>query len=46
MSDLEQWLIGEATKITDIEFLTRVIIFIVIVNVFVAVASSLSRVGK
>lgn len=46
MTELETWLIGEATSITDIEFLTRVIILIVIVNVFVAVASELAKVGR
>lgn len=46
MSELESWLIGEATSITDIEFLTRVIILIVILNIFVAVASEIAKIGR
>lgn len=46
MTDLETWLIGSADSITDIEFLTRVIILVLIINLFGIIASQLSSVGK
>ena len=46
MTDLEQWLIGEAESITDIAFLARVIILVLIINLFGIIASQLASVGK
>lgn len=46
MTDLESWLIGNAEKITDIEFLARVIVLICLLSFFSAVASDLMSIGK
>lgn len=46
MTDLETWLIGEAESITDISFLARVIILVLIINFFGIIASQLTSVGK
>lgn len=46
MTDLEQWLIGNAENITDINFLARVIILVLIINFFGIVASQLASIGK
>lgn len=46
MTDLESWLIGEAEAITDINFLARVIILVLIINLFGIIASQLASVAK
>lgn len=46
MSELESWLIGNAEAVTDIEFITRVIVFMVSVNIFASVAHSLTGISR
>lgn len=46
MDDFVSFLIGNAESITDIEFLARLVVFIMIIYLFCSIASILAGVSK